>query len=280
MSQRTTGLITAALLSAAPLAVATLPASAATCTTPEVVSTSASPRSVVLGAGSTAAFVVSVSVRSNGCELTGTDAVVTLPTRATLAQPLTLLSTSADLTVFAGSVPLDAATLPDAAAGTWKVRTSTSWTTATTPVTSELAGTQRGDDDGDDEDEDESEHEGVQGEAKVSVLRASAVTADATSSALTKGNKIKKGKALTVKGVLRSTSWTTGAESGLAKQKVDLQFRTSGGTYKKVKSLQTRAGGTFAESVKAAKDGCYRVVFGGSSTTAPATSPGECIDVR
>ena len=273
MSQRTTRLITAALLSAAPLAVATLPASAATCTTPEVVSTSASPRNVVLGAGGTAAFVVSVSVRSNGCELTGTDAVVTLPTRATLAQPLTLLSSTAELSVFAGSVPVDAATLADTAAGTWKVRTSTGWTTATTPVTSELAGTQRGDDD-------EDEDEGVQGEAKVSVLRASAVTADATSSALTKGNKIKKGKALTVKGVLRSTSWTTGAQTGLAKQKVDLQFRTSGGTYKKVKSLQTRAGGTFAESVKAAKDGCYRVVFGGSSTTAPATSPGECIDVR
>jgi len=265
MSQRTTGLITTALLTAAPLAVSALPASAATCTAPEVVTTQVSPRTVVLGATDAAAFVVSVSVRANGCEITGTRAVVTLPTKDSLEQSLTLLSEQDGLSVFAGSVPVSAAALDDDAAGSWKVRTSTSWTAGATPVTTETTG---------------AEVEPAEGEGKVAVLRASRVSADATSSALTKGNRIKKGKALTVRGVLRQASWETGTEVGVAKQRVELQFRTAGGSFKKVRSLQTRSGGAFAEAVKVSRDGCFRVVFSGSRTAAPATSPGECIDVR
>ncbi len=287
MSQRTTGLLTAALLSASPLALTALPASAATCTAPEVVSASASPRSITLGVGGTSAFVVSVSVRDNGCELTGTSAEITLAGKAkTVVQQSLALQSSADgVALFSGWVPVDAATLPDSAAGTWKVRTSTDWTAGATPVSTQVASSQ-GDDAGDDaedeseDDESESEDQAVEGEAKVSVLRASSVSAEATSSALSKDNRIKKGKAITVKGVLRQTSWSTGTEQGYAKQRVDLQFRTTTGSYKKLKSLQTRSGGAFVESVKAVKDGCYRVVFRGSKTTAPAASAGECIDVR
>ncbi len=282
MSRRTTGLLTAALLSASPLALSPLPASAAACTAPEVVSASASPRSVVLGAGGTAAFVVSVSVAGNGCDLTGTDAEIILPgkARTVVQQALALESSTDGVTVFAGSVLLDAATLPDSAAGTWKVRTSTGWTGGATPVTTQVDSAEDGDDEDESEDGEDGEDQAVEGQTKVAVLRASSVSADATSSALSKHNRIKKGKAMTVKGVLRQTSWSAGAEQGYAKQRVDLQFRTTDGRYKKVKSLQTRRGGTFVESVKAVKDGCYRVVFRGSKTTAPATSAGECIDVR
>ncbi|SDT22262.1 hypothetical protein SAMN04488543_3348 [Friedmanniella luteola] len=285
MSPRITGLVTAALLTAAPLALGALPASAAGCTNPEVIATSVAPRSIVLAPGGTATFAVQVSVRANGCVLTGTEALLTLPTRAKVDQPLTLLSDADGISVFTGSVPVSASALDDAAAGTWKVRTSTSWTAGDAPVATEVTtaparGDDEGEDEGEDDGEDELENEAVEGEGKVAVLRASSVSAEATSSALSKKNKIKKGKALTVKGALRRTSWETGAEAGYAKERVELQFRTPGGRYKKVTSLPTRAGGTFAKPVKATRDGCYRVVFGGSRTTAPATSAGDCIDVR
>ena len=282
MSLRTTGLLTAALLSAAPLAAATLPASAAACTAPTVVSTQVSPRSIVLGAGDTAVLTVSVAVRANGCQLTGSGAVLTQPGGATLSQPLALLSATGETSLFSASLPVTATGLDDAAAGRWKVRTATSWTAGAAPVVTEASvpALKGGDDEGGEDEGDEDESEDVQSEGKVSVLHASSVSADATSSALGKHNRIKKGKALTVKGQLRQVSWKSGTEVGYAKQRVELQFRTSGGAYKKVKTLQTKAGGAFAESVKASKDGCYRVVFPGSTTAAPATSAGECIDVR
>jgi hypothetical protein len=283
MSLRTTGLLTAALLSAAPLAAGALPASAATCTAPAVVSTQVSPRTLVLRAADSAALTVAVAVRANGCQLTGSGAVLTLPGGTTIAQPLALLSDTDGVSVFSASVPVSAAALGDTAAGRWKVRTATSWSAGDAPVLTEasvLADQKGGDDEGDEDEGDELESEAVESEGKVAVLHASSVSADAVSSALSKHNRITKGKALSVKGQLRQASWASGAEVGYAKQRVELQFRTSGGTYKKVKTLQTRAGGAFAESVKASKDGCYRVVFPGSSTAAAATSAGECIDVR
>ena len=39
-------------------------------------------------------------------------------------------------------------------------------------------------------------------------------------------------------------------------------------------------GGIFSAGVKATKDGCYRVKFGGTRSVAPVASKGECIDVR
>ena len=132
----------------------------------------------------------------------------------------------------------------------------------------------------DDEPGDETEdEEPISGSAKVAVVAAADLTADATSSQLRKG-RIKKGKALTVKGVLTRADWERATDVGYAKQKVELQFRTPKGSFTKVRTLQTRSGGAFAETVKVSKDGCYRVVFAGSATTAAAPSPAECIDVR
>jgi len=291
MRTRTTGLLTAALLTAAPLAGMALPASAASCTAPTVVATTASPRSVALAAGGTASLTVSVSVRAGGCTLLGTGARLVLPDKQTLEATLAATSTAGDVTSYTGTVPLSADDLANAQAGSWKVRTSTAWAAdAPAPGGTATATHLQGDDDGDDGDdddqgtgEDEGEEAGsqlVEGEAKVAVLRASQVTSDVTSSALTRHNRIKKGKAVTVRGVLSRADWEKGGLAGYAKQRVELQFRTPEGAYRKVRAVKTGSGGAFAESVKVSKDGCYRVVFTGDATTGADPSTGECVDVH
>ena len=83
-----------------------------------------------------------------------------------------------------------------------------------------------------------------------------------------------------MKGTLTRARWEAGTSTGYAKQRVEVQFKTPKGTFAKVRTVTTKAGGTYSTSFKAAKDGCYRVVFKGSKGVAPVTSKGECIDVR
>ena len=256
---RLTTLLTAALLTAAPVAVTALPASAETCTAPTT-TTSVAPKSVVLDATGTARLNVVVAVEHRGCAIGAVDALLTSPDRSSVK--LALVAETGDLTTtyYAGGLDLAAADLDNTDAGTWKVRTSTQWGQDAAAVEAKT-------------------EEAVGSSDKVKVLAAASLTADATSSALKKG-KISKGKAITVKGTLSRANWETSGSSGYAKQRVDVQFRTAEGSYKKVKTVRTKSGGAFSTSVKAVKDGCYRVVFRGSKTTAAVVSPGECIDVR
>jgi hypothetical protein len=314
MPMRLTTLLTAAVLTAAPLGVAVtaLPAAAATCTSPTA-KAQIGPRTVVVDTTGTAGFDILVAVRANGCTVSAVDAIVTSPTKGTADLTLTALGTVGDVTTYAGGLDLTAAELDNADAGTWRVRTATHWAADAAAAADDPAEDEPGDDDGandddgagdDDGDDSGTEpghgsdhqaitagdgsgdepgetdaHEPVIASGKVAVLAAADLTADATSSQLKKG-KIRKGKSLTVKGALAHADWDAGSHTGYAKQKVELQFRTPKGGFKKVKELKTGRGGSFAETVKASKDGCYRVVFTGSKTTAPAPSKAECIDVR
>ena len=211
------------------------------------------------GRTGTAGFDVEVAVEHHGCAIGAVQAVVTSPPKA--SDKLTLIAAAGDATTtfYYGGLDLTAAALDDAEAGTWKVRTSTAWA-------SDAAGLEAG-------------GQVVKGSGKVSVLADADLTADATSAAL-KNGRISKGKALTVKGTLTRARWETGTSTGYAKQRVEVQFRTPEGTYKKVKNVTTKSGGAFTASVKAVKDGCYRVVFKGSKSVARVSSKGECIDVR
>ena len=286
MTLRLPTLLTAAVLTAAPLAVTALPADAATCTIPEA-QTRVSTKTVVLDATGTSGFDVTVAVRANGCIIGPVEAVVTSASKASTELALTAVATEGGVTTYAGRVDLAAAALDNDDAGTWRVKTTTPWAPAPAEEdTTDPGGTvtsfsddDNDDDENEDEDESETEDEGISGSAKVAVLAASNLTADAASAQLKKG-RIAKGKSLTVRGVLTRANWDTGSYTGYAKQKVDVQFRTTKGSYKKVRTIPTRSGGTFAEAVKATKDGCYRVVFTGSKTTAAAPSTAECIDVR
>jgi hypothetical protein len=269
MPLRCTTLLTAALLTAAPLAATALPASAATCTAPKVVLTQVNPSPVVVGATGTAGFDLFVVVRANGCAVSKVTALVTSPTKGTVDMELGEEGTEGGLTAYAVGLDIPASELQNRDAGSWRVRTATHWSNpdAVSSTTS------------DDDETEVEEQEPVVTNVKVPVLAASNLTARATSADLKKG-KITKGKVLTVSGVLSRANWEAGRDTGYAKQKVDLQFRTTKGTFKKVRTLQTRSGGAFAEKVKVDRDGCYRVVFTGNTTTAPDPSKAECIDVR
>lgn len=112
------------------------------------------------------------------------------------------------------------------------------------------------------------------------ILRASRLTANATP------EPIKKNKTLTVKGNLSRVQWDPSGSQpspdtykGYANRRVDLQFRTPTGGYAKVKTVTTNSKGNLTTTVKATRDGCYRWVFTGSSTTAAVKSKGDCVDV-
>ncbi|SDT22373.1 hypothetical protein SAMN04488543_3350 [Friedmanniella luteola] len=256
---RLTPLLTAAVLVAAPVAVTALPASAATCSTPTT-TTQVTPRTVVVDTTGTSGFDVVVAVAHHGCAIGPVRAVVTSPTKGTATLDLSAEAGNATTTFYVGGLDLTAAELDDADAGTWKIRSSSAWAADEAGLSAPDAKTARS-------------------STTASVLADADLTADATSSALKKG-RIAKGRAMTVKGTLTRARWEAGTSTGYAKQRVEVQFRTPKGTYKKLKTVTTKAGGTFAVGVKATQDGCYRVRFGGSRTVAAVASPGECVDVR
>jgi hypothetical protein len=255
-------LITAAVLVAAPVAATALPASAATCSA-ATTRTEVVPGQVVVDTTGVSEVTVVVAVQAHGCAIGAVQAVVSSPAGGQATLTLSPESGNATTTYYVGGLGLSASGLDDDEAGTWKVRSTTVWA----PTSAGLTGTSG------------KAVKVATSSAKVSVRADADLSADATSAALKHG-KISKGKALTVKGTLTRARWEAGTSTGYAKQRVELQFRTPKGSYQKIKSVTTKSGGAFATSVKAAKDGCYRVVFRGSKSVAPVTSAGECIDVR
>ena len=91
---------------------------------------------------------------------------------------------------------------------------------------------------------------------------------------------IKKGRKITVNGTLTRASWDTNTYRPYLNQTVDLEFRTTNGSYEYVKSATTNSKGNLRTTVTARRDGCYRYVYTGHSTTSDAISAGDCIDVR
>lgn len=86
---------------------------------------------------------------------------------------------------------------------------------------------------------------------------------------------------ITVTGALTRANWETGKYSGYVSQPAKLQFRAKGSsTYGTVKTVTSGTGGALKTTVKAAKDGYFRYVFAGTSTTAAATAAGDFIDVQ
>ncbi|MFF7053263.1 hypothetical protein ACFY94_33415 [Streptomyces griseorubiginosus] len=108
-----------------------------------------------------------------------------------------------------------------------------------------------------------------------SIKKAATLTADATP------EPVKKGKTITVTGKLARANWSTGKYAGYVSQPVKLQFRKKGSsTYTTLKTIKTNSTGVLKTTTKATVDGYYRYSFAGTSTTAPATAPGDFVDVR
>ncbi|MCT9078555.1 hypothetical protein [Streptomyces fulvoviolaceus] len=92
---------------------------------------------------------------------------------------------------------------------------------------------------------------------------------------------VKKGRTITVTGTLTRANWATGTYSGYTSQSVTLQFKAKGAdTYSTVKTVTSGTGGALKTTTKATKDGSYRYVFAGTSTTAAKSATGDYVDVK
>ncbi|MDN3022841.1 hypothetical protein [Streptomyces sp. S.PB5] len=92
---------------------------------------------------------------------------------------------------------------------------------------------------------------------------------------------VKKGRTITVSGKLTRANWETGNYTGYVSQKATLQFRAKGSdSYTTVKTVTSSTGGALKTTVTASKDGYYRYVFAGTTTTAAAKAGGDYIDVQ
>lgn len=91
---------------------------------------------------------------------------------------------------------------------------------------------------------------------------------------------VRKGKTITVTGQLNRADWESGRYRGYGKQRVELQFRTKTGAYRTIKTVTASSTGKLTTTVTASRDGSFRYVYRGSSTTAAVTSTGDAVDVR
>lgn len=239
------GLAGAALL-AGPAALAATPAEAATCTAPQLVSSSVSPQPVVLGISIPKGFVATVGVRTNGCTVKAVDTDFLTPTGGTDTFAMAEGETSNGVTTYDVGIRVDPGAVPNADAGRWTSAVHLSWDSLNT------------DDDG----------------AGFRMLRAARLSTNATP------EPVRKGRTITVVGTLKRADWEELTYTGYTKRHVVLQFRTPTGAYADVRTVTSDGRGKVAATVKARHDGCYRFVFGGSSTTAAATAKGDCVDVR
>ncbi|MFJ5737876.1 hypothetical protein [Streptomyces microflavus] len=91
---------------------------------------------------------------------------------------------------------------------------------------------------------------------------------------------VKKGKKLTVTGKLTRADWVKHTYSGVAGS-AKLQFRKKGSSaYTTVKTVKSNSAGALKTTVTASVDGYWRWTHNGSSTTGPATSSADFVDVR
>jgi len=90
---------------------------------------------------------------------------------------------------------------------------------------------------------------------------------------------VAKGKSVTVSGALTRANWETARYGGYGGRRVDLQFRTPTGAHTLVKTMTSDPEGRLETTVAATTDGCYRLVYGGNTTTGTAQSTSDCIDV-
>ena len=98
---------------------------------------------------------------------------------------------------------------------------------------------------------------------------------------------VKKGGTVRVTGTLKRVDWDKDAyvSYGAKSQRAQVQFKAKGtSTYKTVKTVTLNAKSAvdvkFKASGSLAKDGTYRLVYGGNGTSAAASSVGDFVDVR
>jgi hypothetical protein len=244
MRTRLVPLLVSVLAAAAPLAVSATPAHAA-CSAPTVVLTEVDPNPVVVGTVKVKQFGVYVAVRTNGCTLGRVRAVVTSPTGGSGTIDLERYSSKDGVSSYAGGLEVAPEELVDDDAGSWSAKVTVASSGSTVTKSTSLR-----------------------------VLRAARLTLNATP------EPVAKGRTITVTGTLTRASWDSLKYGGYTKRDVRLQFKPAGGAYSTVKTIPSASAGALRTTVTASKDGCFRLVFGGSATTSKVTSTSDCVDVR
>lgn len=230
---------------AAPLAAAT-PAAAATCTAPELVHAAVTPGTVVLGTSDPAAVELTVAVRKQGCRVSAVDTDLFTATDYVDTLSLHEVGTKNGVTTYETAVRVNPGGFANAEAGTFRTEVYVSY------------GRTNEHDEG----------------PSFRLLRAARLTTDAAPEPVVEGRR------LTVTGALTRANWQTRKYAGYSGRDVRLQFRPTGGRWADVTTARSGTGGRLSATTRAGKDGCYRFVFRGSSTTAGVTSGADCVDVR
>ncbi|KUN72805.1 hypothetical protein AQJ46_10375 [Streptomyces canus] len=242
-----------------------------------------------------------VTVNSGKAVVVGTAATVKVPVTYTLTRPSDLTvdykTTFAGILLYRGTLsrmaneidPEDAPTCTTTATTDTTVTESCKETLALDPenlysasdATTWKAAGLYSKIDQDDDDSDGHIHLGYDYDAwgplgsGVQIKRAARLTVNASP------EPVKKGGTITVTGKLTRANWETGTYTGYTTQKATLQFRAKSATsYTTVKTVTSGTGGALKTTTKATKDGYYRYVFAGTTTTGSATAAGDYIDVR
>lgn len=92
---------------------------------------------------------------------------------------------------------------------------------------------------------------------------------------------VKQGEYIKMSARLTRANWDTDSYTGYAGIRATLQFLPKGSTtWRDYKSVTTDSRGYAKTSVKASKDGTWRLKFAGNSTSGAATSTTDFVDVR
>ncbi|MEW2165829.1 hypothetical protein AB0912_22930 [Streptomyces sp. NPDC007084] len=92
---------------------------------------------------------------------------------------------------------------------------------------------------------------------------------------------VKKGKTVTVTGLLSRANWDTAKYAGYTAQSVQLQFRKKNSTtYTTLKTVKSDSKGNLKTTTKATVDGYFRYSFAGTSTTPAVKASGDYVDVK
>lgn len=232
-------------LVAGPTALVTTPAQAAECTAPAIVEAGVEPTRVVIGSTKTKEFEYYLALRTNGCAIDTVRATATSAAGVGEDWTMKALGTEEGVTFYGTVIAVSPKNLLNSDAGTWRTSVQVLWDGPTVDAAQSLK-----------------------------VLRAARLSVNATP------EPVRKGKTITVRGDLTRANWEKGRYAGYPNRPVTLQFKTPGGTYRDVATIKSNGSGALKKTVKATKDGCFRFSYAASSTTAGATSGGDCVDVK
>ncbi len=226
------------------MAGATTPAAAAPCTkSASIVSTSISPRAVVLGVANPKGITVTTKVRT-GCRIGRVEVGLYGPNFVD-TYDLRQVGTRNGVTTYETGLRISAGSLPNAEAGRWQ-----SYVTAWGSPVAEGAG------------------------PKFQIKRAARLTTNASP------EPVRTGRTITVKGKLTRANWDTLRYASYGHKTVELQWRSPNGRYHLMKRVTGAADGSVRTTVAARQDGCFRFVFKGNGTTGSVSAKGDCVDVR